>query len=187
MTDREILRELLEAFDAPFPAANFGMTAHQEWAMRIESAKKTGFAAIAATQPVKQHSDYHRTLAKWLNEETTAPIDRVALAHVLGAAAQAPPVIAPALAAPQPAKPEPQASAEVIDNGFGGRMVATLQTELPPVGTKLYTTPQPARMLTEAEIFKTLTTQCMNLTEACDLLQRKFCEVNGIPLTEQQA
>lgn len=102
MTDREILRELLEAFDAPFPAANFGMTAQQEWAMRIESAKKTGFAAIAATQPVKQHSDYHRTLAKWLNEETTAPIDRVALAHVLGAAAQAPPVIAPALAAPQP-------------------------------------------------------------------------------------
>ena len=43
---------------------------------------------------------------------------------------------------------------------------------------------KPATALTEAEIFKTLTSQCVNLTEACVLLQRKFCEVNGITLKE---
>ncbi len=29
-------------------------------------------------------SDHQRTLSKWLNEEQTGPIDRVAMAHVLG-------------------------------------------------------------------------------------------------------
>jgi len=38
-------------------------------------------------QPAKPASDHHRTLSKWLNEEQTGPIDRVALAHVLGATA----------------------------------------------------------------------------------------------------
>jgi len=84
------------------------------------------------THPAKPNSDHHRTLSKWLNEEQTGPIDRIALAHVLSAAAQTP----------------------------------------------------LARLLTEAEIFKTLTTQCINLTEACVLLQRKFCEVNNITLRE---
>jgi len=60
-----------------------------------------------------------------------------------------------ALEATQPAKPD-SVAAEVIDNGFGGRMVATLQTELPPIGTKLYATPQPAPapwvMLSKKEI-----------------------------------
>jgi len=42
------------------------------------------------TQTDREH---HRTLSKWLNEEQIGPIDRVALAHVLNAGAQAQPAI----------------------------------------------------------------------------------------------
>ena len=53
----------------------------------IEAAILKNHQTAATTpQPTMPASDHHRTIAKWLNEEQTGPIDRVALAHVLGAA-----------------------------------------------------------------------------------------------------
>jgi len=143
--------------------------------------------ALGTPQPAKPLSDHHRTIAKWLNEGQTGPIDRFALAHVLSATAQAQPAIGPAqnsegglfkreplFATPQPVIACKRLCELCVKRGYDFCANAAVTTPLP----------QPARMLTTAEIFKTLTTQCINLTEACDLLQRKFCEVNNITLRQ---